>query len=607
MFVERQTMKWIDLSPTGDSDVEPTSISDDKRLVLAASGESRLSRAARRTSEDQAETVHLGLDVFLPAGEPVYAPWSGICTRASDTGFVLTSEGKPSLVLRGIERFVDRAEVGTGEQLGVVAGHPCDADAPTHVHVQLGPESTSLLPNFVSPDRANAWTTICPDPATALFSEAARPEIEKIDSVIAARREHLASSQRSYYQRPMNLERASGVWFTDDESMRYLDAINNVTHVGHGHPRVVAAAARQMRRLNTNSRFVYPELAHYCERLTSTLPEGLDVVFLVCTGSEANDLALRIARTVTDRSDVITIDGAYHGNTTAVNAVSPNRYKGAGGSGRPPGTWEVAMPDRYRGPYGYNDADAGLHYARDAAKVVETMMVAECPPAAVISESLMGTAGQIVHPEGFLRGLFESVRSAGGLCISDEVQVGFGRLGETFWGFEMHGVVPDIVTMGKPMGNGHPMSAVVTTREIANAFDTGMKYFNTFGGNPVSCAVGLAVLEVIEEEGLQQHALETGTYFQNLLSELQSKHALIGDVRGQGLYIGVELVLDRLDKVPATVTASLISERMKEEGVIVGTNGRYDNVLKIKPPMVFGRDDVELFATTLGRILEEFS
>jgi 4-aminobutyrate aminotransferase-like enzyme len=362
-----------------------------------------------------------------------------------------------------------------------------------------------------------------------------------------------------------------------------------------------------MRRLNTNSRFVYPELAHYCERLTSTLPEGLDVVFLVCTGSEANDLALRIARTVTDRSDVITIDGAYHGNTTAVNAVSPNRYKGAGGSGRPPGTWEVAMPDRYRGPYGYNDADAGLHYARDAAKVVETMMVAECPPAAVISESLMGTAGQIVHPEGFLRGLFESVRSAGGLCISDEVQVGFGRLGETFWGFEMHGVVPDIVTMGKPMGNGHPMSAVVTTREIANAFDTGMKYFNTFGGNPVSCAVGLAVLEVIEEEGLQQHALETGTYFQNLLSELQSKHALIGDVRGQGLYIGVELVLDRLDKVPATVTASLISERMKEEGVIVGTNGRYDNVLKIKPPMVFGRDDVELFATTLGRILEEFS
>jgi len=603
----RPLHKWLNLSPQGDGDAGPIPISDRESLVLAESGEPRLSRAVRRSSIEQPSTTHLGVDVFVEEGETVFAPWSGTTTTVNDDTLMVLSSDAPPLILRGLLIEVPGgSDIVSGQRLGVITGRPCDVDAPLHLHVQFGVSDVSLPPTFVTPARAAAWRAIVADPASVLFAQASHPEYENVDSIVASRKEHLASSQRSYYERPMNLVRASGVWFTDEDALQYLDAVNNVAHVGHGHPRVVEAASRQLKRLNTNSRFVYPQLAQYCKRLTSTLPEELDVVFLVCTGSEANDLALRIARTVTGRTDVLTIDGAYHGNTIATNAVSPNRYKGNGGAGKPAGTWEVPMPDRYRGPYGYDDIDAGLHYAQDAAGVVGKMVADGSPPAAVICESLMGTAGQIVHPEGFVRGLFESVRSAGGLCISDEVQVGFGRMGKTFWGFEMHAVVPDIVTMGKPMGNGFPMSAVVTTRSIANAFDTGMRFFNTFGGNPVACAVGLAVLDVIEDEKLQQRSLEVGTYFNNLLSELRQQHELIGDVRGQGLYIGVELVLDRHDKSPATAVAHLVTERMKEEGIIVGPNGRYDNILKIKPPMVFGREHAEVFTSTLDQILREF-
>jgi 4-aminobutyrate aminotransferase-like enzyme/Ser/Thr protein kinase RdoA (MazF antagonist) len=602
----RPTQRWLNLSPEGDGD-ELIPLSDDLCLVLAESGEPRLSRAARRSTSVAPLTTHLGVDVFVPIGESVFAPWAGVGTVVNDDTVILTTADAPPLILRGLRIAVaSGADVASGELLGVVTGQPCDADAPSHLHVQFGLFGHGAPPAFVTPARAAAWDAILADTASILFGEASHPTYENVDSIVALRQEHLASSQRSYYDRPMNLVRASGVWFTDEDGLQYLDAVNNVTHVGHGHPRVIEAATRQLTRLNTNSRFVYPQLAQYCERLSDTLPEGLDVVFLVCTGSEANDLALRIARTVTSRNDVLTIDGAYHGNTAATNAISPNRYKGKGGAGKPTGTWEVPMPDRYRGRYGYDDLEAGQHYARDAADVIGEMQGAGHLPAAVICESLMGTAGQIVHPQGFVHGLFEGVRSAGGLCISDEVQVGFGRMGETFWGFEMHDVVPDIVTMGKPMGNGYPMSAVVTTRAIATAFDTGMKYFNTFGGNPVSCAVGLAVLDIIADEGLQQHSLDVGNYFKDMLNELRDRHELIGDVRGQGLYIGIELVLDRQLKTPATAVAHLVTERMKEEGIIVGPNGRYDNILKIKPPMVFGREHAELFTSTLDQVLREF-
>jgi 4-aminobutyrate aminotransferase-like enzyme len=401
----------------------------------------------------------------------------------------------------------------------------------------------------------------------------------------------------------MNLVRGQGVWLYDENGLGYLDAINNVTHVGHSNPRVIEALTRQARRLNTNSRFVYDGFARFAQRLVATLPDHLEVVFLVCTGSEANDLALRIARQVTGREDVMVIDGAYHGNTTAVTNISPNRYQGPGGAGAPPTTHEVMRPDRYRGPYGYDCADAGARYADDVRATAQRLVAQGRPPAALIAESLQGTAGTTVFPDGYLAAAFAYAKQVGALCISDEVQVGFGRTGDSFWCFEAQGAVPDIVTMGKPIGNGHPLAAVVTTREIAATFDTGMKYFNTFGGNPVSCEVGLAVLDEIESLGLQRRAAEVGAYFLTSLQGLMDRHPLIGDVRGRGLYLGVELVRDRATLEPATHEAYLIAERMKDEGVIVYPTGGYDNVLKLKPPMVFDRSHADLFVDTLDAVL----
>jgi 4-aminobutyrate aminotransferase-like enzyme len=420
-----------------------------------------------------------------------------------------------------------------------------------------------------------------------------------------ARRRHFAASQRAYYEEPIDVVRASGVTFADRHGRTYLDVINNVSHVGHANAAVVAAESRQARRLNTNSRFMYESLARYAERLAARLPDPLEVIFLVCTGSEANDLALRISRQATGRSDVIVIDGAYHGNTSAVTAISPNRYKGPGGGGTPPGTHEVTIPDRYRGRFGYGVPDAGARYAADVQRVVDELAASATPPAAFIAESLMGTAGTIVHPDGYLARAFEHARASGAFCIADEVQVGFGRLGHSFWGFEDQGVIPDIVTMGKPIGNGHPLAAVATTREIADAFDTGMKYFNTFGGNPVSCEVGLAVLDEIDRGGLQQHAADVGEYLRARLNGLQEAHPAIGDVRGRGLYIGVDLISDRSRKTPDAPLARRVSEQMKDEGVIVTPTGTHENVLKIKPPMVFSRANADRFTDTLARVLKD--
>jgi 4-aminobutyrate aminotransferase-like enzyme len=401
----------------------------------------------------------------------------------------------------------------------------------------------------------------------------------------------------------MNLQRGRGVWLYDEDGYAYLDSLNNVTHIGHADPRVAEASRRQMNKLNTNSRFVYEAIATYADKLTATLPDPLEVVFLVCSGSEANDLAVRIARQVTGRSDIAIIDGAYHGNTGVVTGLSPNRYKGPGGAGAPATTHEVMIPDRYRGPFGYDDGEAGAKYGAEAARVFEAMVRSGRPPAAFLAESLMGSAGNIVFPPGYLATAFGAARAAGALVISDEVQVGVGRMADTFWGFELGGVVPDIVTMGKPLGNGHPLAAVVTSRAIADAFDTGMKYFTTFGGNPVSCAIGSAVLDIVISDDLQARAGHVGRYFADGLRQLQQRHPLIGDVRAQGLYLGVELVRDLVTKEPARAEAFEVTELMKAEGVIVFPNGVHDNVLKIKPPMTFQHHHADIYCAALDRVL----
>ncbi|HZM90081.1 MAG TPA: aminotransferase class III-fold pyridoxal phosphate-dependent enzyme, partial [Blastocatellia bacterium] len=304
-------------------------------------------------------------------------------------------------------------------------------------------------------------------------------------------------------------------------------------------------------------------------------------------------------------TDVICVEGAYHGNTTSLIDISPYKFDGPGGSGAPPHVHKVMMPDTYRGPYKADDLEAGPKYAKQVAKAVEHIQNTGKRLSAFICESALGCGGQIILPDGYLREAYRAVREAGGVCIADEVQTGLGRVGTHFWAFETQDVIPDIVTIGKPLGNGHPLAAVVTTPEIAASFNNGMEYFNSFGGNPVSCAVGLAVLDVIEDEKLQENALKVGAYLKAGLEGLRSRHPLIGDVRGMGLFMGVELVLDQETRMPAVKQAAFLVERMKERGVLISTDGPMHNVLKIKPPMVFSEANADDLIGALNRSLTE--
>ncbi|MET0453548.1 MAG: aminotransferase class III-fold pyridoxal phosphate-dependent enzyme [Mycobacterium sp.] len=563
--------------------------------------------ARRASGADEPATVTVGVRLLVRAGDVVSSPLDGAVEDGASTIRHVVVDDDGPLEFRTHWHGLSEMPSGTvvaGAPLGTAVGDAGDGlGAVVTVGISLSRRHTGTWPVRIRPSERAVFAELAPDPSPLLGIAPTAGGGLRVEDVLALRRDRLASSQRAYYRAPMNLQRGRGVWLYDEDGYAYLDSLNNVTHVGHAEPRVAEAARRQMNKLNTNSRFVYEGIATYAEKLTATLPDPLEVVFLVCSGSEANDLAIRIARQVTGRTDVAIIDGAYHGNTGVVTGLSPNRYKGPGGAGAPSTTREVMIPDRYRGPFGYADADAGPRYAAEAAKVFDDMVAAGRPPAAFLAESLMGSAGNIVFPPGYLAGAFDAARATGALVISDEVQVGVGRMADAFWGFELGGVVPDIVTMGKPLGNGHPLAAVVTTRAIADAFDTGMKYFNTFGGNPVSCAIGATVLDIVTGDGLQRHAGEVGRYFADGLREVQRSHPIIGDVRAQGLYLGVELVRDLDTKEPAKAEAFEVTELMKAEGVIVFPNGVHDNVLKIKPPMTFQREHVDLYCAALDRVL----
>jgi 4-aminobutyrate aminotransferase-like enzyme len=630
--IDDATWTYVDWGPTGDlfderSWTDPNDVEAGLEVLLgdrrrrkgftAHLRPSMLRAARRRPDAQEPATVHVGVRLLVREGETVRAPLAGDVVRDGTSGpLVLRHRDSASFrqgefwtCWRGLRPAAGRdSSVAAGDEIGLVAAGDEEPGLGANVHVQVLLDDGLLdapPPAWTRPAEAERWAAVTADPSPLLGLPAVEDQRFCLDSaaVVALRDRRLARSQRAYYREPPKLVRGRGVWLYDEHGRGYLDAINNVSHVGHAEPRISAAAVGQLRKLNTNSRFIYQGIATYAERLVETLPAPLEVVFLVCTGSEANDLALRIARQVTGRTDVMVIDGAYHGNTAAVMGVSPNRYKGPGGRGAPPTTHEVVRPDVYRGEHGRGDPEAGHKYALDVRNVAERLVEEGRPPAAFIAESLMGTAGNIVFPQGYLRESFDAVRQAGGVCISDEVQVGLGRLGTHFWGFQVQGVVPDIVTMGKPLGNGHPIAAVVTSREIADAFDDGVKYFNTFGGNPVSCAVGTTVLDIVQGDRLQEHALAVGEYFLTALEKLKPAHPIIGDVRGQGLYLGIELVSDRTTLQPASREALEICEAMKDHGVIVYPTGAYDNVLKLKPPMVFSREDVDLFTATLDQVL----
>ena len=573
-------------------------------------------------------TIHLGMDVFLPAGSPVFAPLEGkihsfqnntqpldygpciiLEHAAEDTGQVFfTLYGHLSVdSLTGLH---EGKRIGQGERFASLGDPSVNGGWPPHLHFQVVTDmldNKGDFPGVGGPGQRNVWLSLSPDPNAILGvpSEAFPMGQRSSRDILSSRREHIGRSLSISYQRPLKIVRGYMQYLYDDEGRAFLDAVNNVPHVGHSHPRVNRAAQRQMAVLNTNTRYLHDNLVDYAERLCATLPEPLSVCYFVNSGSEANDLALRLARSYTGNRDLLILDGAYHGNLTSLIDISPYKFDGPGGAGAPSHVHKMPLPDPYRGPYkGYSEA-TGAQYADHVREHIEYLAERGLGISAFIAESLPGCGGQIVLPDGYFNEAFRHVREAGGVCIADEVQVGFGRVGTHFWGFETQDAVPGIVTLGKPIGNGHPLGAVVTTPEIAGAFDNGMEYFNTFGGNPVSCAIGLAVLDVIEEEGLQANALEVGGYLLEGLRALAADHPVIGDVRGLGLYVGVELVLDRDTLKPAGNQASYVANRMRDHGVLISTDGPFHNVLKIKPPLVFTRENADYLLHCLGKVFEE--
>lgn len=405
------------------------------------------------------------------------------------------------------------------------------------------------------------------------------------------------------YQKNLKIVKGALQYLYDDKGDTYIDCVNNVSHVGHCHPVVVKAMQKQLAKLNTNTRYLHDSLVSYAKMITSSLPPKLKVCYFCNSGSEANDLAIRISRHFTRQKDVIVLDHAYHGTSTVAMELSPYKFDGPGGAGQQPYIHKGMNPDLYRGNYRYNDAQAGEKYAADIAGIIKNLADQGTGIAAFICETLLGVGGQIPLPEGYLKAVYRHVRAAGGLCIADEVQVGFGRVGECFWGFELQDVEPDIVVLGKPIGNGHPLAAVVLTEEVAQAFNNGMEYFNTYGGNPVSMETGIAVMNVIRDENLQQRALETGSYLINGLEKLMQKYQLIGDVRGKGLFVGAELIRDHETLEPAVPEIDVIVEEMRNRGFLMSTDGPLHNVLKIKPPMLFNIENARAFLTNLDEVL----
>ena len=419
------------------------------------------------------------------------------------------------------------------------------------------------------------------------------------------RQAHVGRNLSISYAQHLKIDRSALQYLYDDKGNTYLDCVNNVSHVGHCHPTVARAMQKQIATLNTNTRYLNKHLNDYAAALTAKLPAHLNICYFTNSGSEANDLAIRISRYYTQQKDVIVLDHAYHGTSTATIEMSPYKFDRKGGLGQMPWIHKAMNPDVYRGAYQYEDTLAGEKYAADVKRIITELKIKDKAPAAFICETLLGVGGQMPLPANYLKEVYQQVKKAGGLCIADEVQVGFGRVGKHFWGFELQGVLPDIVVMGKPMGNGHPLAAVIVTEEIANSFNNGIEYFNTYGGNPVSMATGLAVLEVIEKEQLQDNALLIGNYLLNGLNELKAKHSIIGDVRGAGLFIGVELVKDRISKAPASSEIKSIVEKMKNLGFLLGTDGPFNNVLKIKPPIIFSKYNADTLIKNLDQVLTE--
>lgn len=609
------TKWWDDFCVKNSIDLGIGSWGEKRTVYTDKAFESRFINGQRRIH-------HLGVDLFMPAGTPLYTPLAATVISVEieheplGYGGLVKLEHRPEgcppfVTLWGhmAHEALQRLRPDQKLQAGDLVGHMGDIHEnggwTPHLHFGMTTDVNLTATEILGVGESaylDVWADLFPDVAELAgippetFHQDGRTRAE----IIEKRKEILLPNLSISYSEPIKFVRGEGTWLIDNHGRAYLDCFNNVCHIGHAHPEVVEAIARQAAVLNTNTRYLHDNIVEYAERLTATLPEGLTVASFACSGSEANSLALRMARNHTGRDEAIVLDWAYHGTTQELIDLSPYKYKRKGGKGRPAHVFEGVIPDSYHAPEDWPVEEHAKRFASNIAEHIDTMRNQGRTPAYFLAESIPSVAGQVFLPEGYLKEVYAMVRAAGGVCIADEVQVGFGRVGSHWWAFELQDVVPDIVTMGKPIGNGHPMSAVVTTREVADSFNNGMEYFNTFGGNPVSCAAGLAVLNVIERDGLRKNALDVGNYLLDGFREMQTRFDIIGDVRGQGLFLGIELVTDRKTKAPATALAKRINDGARQRGILMGTEGPHDNVLKMRPSMVFSRDNADHLLSVLN-------
>jgi 4-aminobutyrate aminotransferase-like enzyme/Ser/Thr protein kinase RdoA (MazF antagonist) len=578
---------------------------------------------------DERRTIHLGLDFFAAPGTPIHAPLDGTVHAlanndapldygplvilkhdAGGAGTFFTLYGH--LTTETLARLKVEQRVTRGEGFARIGTAQENGGWPPHLHFQIILDLLDLGANFPGvalASQRDVWTNLSPDPnlLAGIPKECFPAEESSPRQTLAARRSRLGKNLGLSYEQPLKIVRGWMQYLYDETGRAFLDFYNNVPLIGHSHPRVVQAAQEQLALLNTNTRYLHDVINRYAQRLTGLLPEPLKVCFFVNSGSEANELALRLARAHTAREDVIVLEHAYHGNTSTLIDISPYKFDGPGGRGRKPWVHVALLPDDYRGKYRRDEARAGAKYAAQIGELIDQLRAKNSGPCAFIAETLPSVGGQIVFPPGYLTDAYARVRAAGGVCIADEVQTGFGRLGTHFWGFETQDVVPDIVVLGKPIGNGFPVGAVITTSEIARSFDNGMEFFSTFGGNPVACAAGLAVLDVVQSENLQQQARRVGDYLKKSLLALQQKYPLIGDVRGSGLFLGLDLVLDPVTRAPASRQAEYVVNRFRECGILTGTDGPHHNVIKLRPPLIITESDADIFTCVLANILAEDS
>jgi len=569
----------------------------------------------------QYRTVHLGTDFWVAAQTPIHAPYDGIVKIVHNNAFdkdygpmvILEHEFSGNtfhtlyghLSLNTLELLQVGQNIKKGDLVAYVGNALENGNWAPHLHFQIILDLLGNNENFngvAFPSEVDIWKSLCPDP-NFIFQEnlnVSDPQISD-NSLLTFRKEHLGKGLSISYDVPLHIVRGEGVYLMDNKGRKYLDTVNNVNHVGHQHPKVVMAGQSQMAVLNTNTRYLHETIVEYATALLEKLPSHLSVLHFVNSGSEANELALRMAKTITGNEDFLAIEVGYHGNTNAAMDVSSYKFAGEGGSGNPKTTHILPLPDAFRGKY--TGPKCGIDYANHAKEIIDNLVKIGTEIAGFIGESMISCGGQVVPPHNYFKEIYKHVRNAGGICIADEVQTGFGRMGKSFWAFELYEVQPDIVTMGKPAGNGHPLAIVACTKEVAEKFNTGMEYFNTFGGNPVSCAVGKAVLEVIEEENLQRNALIVGKYLKEELKNLQMEFPIIGDVRGEGLFLGFELTDS--NKKPLPDKTRYLANRMKELGILMSIDGPDHNVLKIKPPLIFSMDNASELLTRLKTVFNE--